>query len=56
MGLHLQEIYTQRDLRGLYTKRDTPKGSLCMKKVESIHQEKVTRKVMIDGNLIPICS
>lgn len=39
---------------GLYTKGGTPEGSLCMKKVESTHKGKVTRKVMTDGNLIPI--
>lgn len=41
---------------GLYTKGGTPEGSLCMKKVESTHKGKVTRKVMTDGNLIPIRS
>lgn len=56
MGLHSQEIYTRGDLRGLYTKGGTPEGSLCMKKVESTHKGKVTRKVMTDGDLIPIRS
>ena len=56
MGLHTQEIYTRGDLRGLYTKGGTPEGSLCMKKVESTHKGKVARKVMTDGDLIPIRS
>lgn len=56
MGLDTQEIYTWGDLRGLYTKGGIPEESLCMKKVENIHKGKVTRKVITDGDLIPICS
>lgn len=54
--LYLQEIYIREDLRSLYIKRSTLKKSLCMKKVENTHKEKVTWKIMTNGNLIPLCS